>query len=333
MKDTSPRILLTGATGFIGSHLLRELLAGGYAVEALRRADSALDLVADLADRVRWHEGDVRDIPSLEAALTGIDTIIHAAALVSFQPGDAERLRATNQVGTANLVNVALACGVRRFIHVSSVAALGRKGGLVAPPVDESARIHEAPAPTAYARSKYQAEREIWRGQAEGLSVAALYPAIVLGEGRWTEGTAAFFPFIERQYGYYPTGGSGFVDVKDVARAVRIVLERDRDGDRFLLSAANLTYRELFTLIARAMGVAPPARRLPVWLGGLLWRAEALRARLRGEQAMVTRETVASARQFLYYDASRSVEQLGLSYTPIPATIERTASAWHARRG
>lgn len=331
MKHTSRRILLTGATGFVGSHLLRALVESGYAAEALRRADSRLDLVADVADQVRWHTADIRDISTLEDALAGVDTVIHSAALVSFQARDAARLRAINQEGTANLINVSLALGVRRFIHLSSVAALGRKPGPAAQGIDESVRIHEAPAPTAYGRSKYQAEREIWRGQAEGLSVAALYPSVILGEGRWTEGTAALFPFVQRNFGYYPRGGFGFVDVRDVARAALAVLERDRDGDRFLLNAENLSYRELFTYIARALGSPPPARALPGWLGGLLWRAEALRARLLGQEALLTRETVQTAQQVLCYDNRRSVEELALTYTPIRETVERTARAWCAQ--
>ncbi len=326
-----PLIFLTGATGFLGSSLLRALLHAGHTVRALRRADSRLDLVAEVADQVEWVEGDVLDVPSLEDALIGVDTVVHAAALVSFDPADERRLMEVNCTGTANVVNAALFNGVRRLVHISSVAALGRKSQLE--PIDESARWQEEPGPTAYARSKFQAEREIWRGQAEGLSVASLYPSVILGAGRWGEGSPQLFPFIDRGFGFYPPGASGFVDVRDVATALLLVLRRDRDGDRFLINAENVAYRELFALIARSINRPIPGKRLRGWQTGLLWRLDRLRTLLSGQRALITRETAQTALLVHRYDNSLSVRELNLRYRPLEETIRETGWLYLAAKG
>ena len=211
--------MITGATGFAGSYVLRTLLEAGYtSLRALRRSTSRMDLVDDLAGRVQWYEGDLRDVFDLEAAMEGVDTVIHCAALVSFNPRDRDRLLKINRDGTANVVNAALTQGVRRLIYMSSVAALGKEEG--DKQVTERTKWEPNPSNTNYAISKFQAEREAWRGQAEGLSVACVYPTIILGAGFWDVGSAKMIAHADRGGTFYPGGATGVVDVRDVAQAV-----------------------------------------------------------------------------------------------------------------
>ncbi len=321
--ENQPLILITGATGFLGAYLIRRLLREGYALRSTYRPNSVFDLVGDLKDRITWVEADVENVFQLAEAMKGVDTVVHAAAMISFDPRDRKQLFRVNQTGTANVVNLALEHGVRRLIHISSVAALGRPKRDES--ISESHRWQEIPAPTYYGRSKFQAEREIWRGQAEGLSVAALYPSVILGAGRWTESTPQLFPLIDNGLTFFPSGRTGFVDARDVATAVVRVLERDVDGDRFLLNADNWTYQRLFGEIAQRLDRPTPKRRVASWQLSLLGRLSDFRTRLFGGNPLISHQKAQAIRTKWKYDNHQSVEALKLTYRPLDTTINDIA--------
>lgn len=321
-----PTLLLTGATGFVGAYVSRVLLRAGYPLRAIRRPNSNLDLLGKWSAQIEWVQADIQQVYELSEALEGVDTVIHMAALISFAKQDRKQLYRVNQYGTANLVNLALAGGVRRLIHLSSVAALGEPEREA--PLHEGNRWRERPAPTHYGQSKFQAEREIWRGQAEGLSVASIYPSIILGAGRWSEGTPNLFPILDGGLSVYPTGSNGFVDVRDVADTILTVLQRDQNGDRFLLNAANLTYQELFTEISQQIGSTPPRRKVAGWQATLFSRWEALRARFTSGEALLTPEQARLLQSKQQYNNQHSLEVLGIRYRPWQQTVLETAAAY-----
>lgn len=327
-----PAILITGATGFVGAYTARLLLARGYThLHAIRRPDSELDLLGDAAHHIQWHDADLLDYFSLEDAFAGIDTVIHSAALVSFLPKDKNRLMDINRGGTRHVIDAALHQGVRRVIHVSSVAALGRH--LDGRPITEASKWEDGPLVSHYSRSKFLAELELWRGQAEGLAVAAVYPSIILGAGRWQEGTAKLFAYAQGSPTFYPTGATGFVDVRDVAEAIVQVLVRDTDGDRFLLNAENRTYLQLLTDMTHALALPAPTRALPYTAARLLAAFDALRATLLGGKPLLTRETVLATYQRHEYDNQHSRTTLGITYRPLSQTIAQTAACFTATQG
>ena len=328
-KDTA--ILITGATGFVGSYVMRQLAAAGYhRLYGLRRTNSTLDLLGEIADQVSWRTADITDYFALEDAMEGIEVVIHCAALVSFQPSDKERLLSINRGGTRNVVNAALHREIKRLIYVSSVAALGRNtpGQLT----NEKSKWEDGPKVSQYSRSKFLAELEVWRGQAEGLSVAVLYPSIVLGGGRWDEGSVKLFDFAAGAPSFYPSGNTGVVDVRDVAQATRLVLERGEDGDAFLLNGSNISYQSLLQQMVSAFGHAPPAKRLPYTAARWLARLEAIRSFITRSAPLLTRETVQSTYQDLVYDSSQSEMVLGLRYHDLEQTIAETATLHQASR-
>lgn len=329
--DYHTPILITGATGFVGSYTARLLLEQGYTqVHALRRPGSEFTLLGAAADKITWHEAELEDYFSLEAALEGIDTVIHSAALVSFAPRDKEKLLSINRKGTQYLVDAALYQKVRRLVHVSSVAALGRNahGHLIS----EGSKWQDGPLVSNYSRSKFLAELEVWRGQEEGMSVAAVYPSIILGAGYWSEGTAKMFAYAQQSPPYYPSGSTGIVDVRDVAKAILLVMERDQKSDRFLLNGANISYRELFTQMTAALGVPPPRKSLPKWGALLLAQIEKIRTLFTGGTPLLTRETVQATYQNYVYDSRHSEEQLGMTYRDAETTIEETAALFKATK-
>lgn len=329
-EDSRPLYVVTGGTGLVGAYLLRYMVREGYRVRAIRRPGSRTDLTADVNDALSWVEGDLLDPLSLEDALAGADTVIHCAALVSFLPADAGQLLRVNRDGTANLVDAALYQRVRRLVHVSSVAALGRRSG--GEPIDEKTAWQYDPLAPRYSYSKFQAEREIWRGQAEGLSVAAVYPSLIFGSGWWKAGTNQLFAHADRELPFYPPGATGMVDVRDVARAILLLLARDRDGDRFLLNGENISYRALLEQIATALGRRAPRHPFRRWQAQLLLWAETLRSKITGRAPLITTETIRNSFQRYGYNNRHSCEELGLTYIPAAETIAETAAQYSASK-
>lgn len=329
--------LVTGATGALGMHIAADLLQAGRTVRGLCRASSDRSraeefLTRRLApsswqDRFDWLEGDVLDGFSLEDALaTGITRVYHAAALVSFHPKDAEDMMAINRDGTANLVDAMLHVGTPELVHISSVAALGRKPG---EPVHEDTPYEDGPEVTPYGRSKHMAEREAWRGAAEGLKVLAVHPVIILGEGDYTRSSAALFPLVAQGLGWYPTGENGFVSASDVASASRQLADAAAWGERFVLCAENRSYHWVLSTIARGFGKPAPNKALKGWMTGLGWRAAAIAEKITGKRAVLTRESVSNTAKVHHY-ASDKLEQFlpGWQYESIEQVILDTATAY-----
>lgn len=325
------RVLVTGATGLVGSYIARLLAAADdYEVRATRRPTSSAELLGEAAGRIDWVTGDLRELAVQDEALDGVSAVVHAAGLVSYRPEDSDLLREVNVGITRDLVNAALAGGVEHFVHLSSIAAISPSDALAV--VDESDRGFAADeSTTRYARSKYAAELEVWRGCEEGLPVAILNPSVVLGAGRWDGSSCRLFGWVDGGQRFYPPGSTGYVDVRDVAAFAKTCLDEGLTGQRFVLNAANLTYRAFFESVASALRVAPPATEVNAWQAELAWRAEAVRSRVLGRSPLLTKESARRSLTAKRYDAARS-EAVGAHYRPISATIEETARAYRATR-
>lgn len=320
-------VLLTGATGFLGRRIALALTDRKLRLRVLVRETSDTTALENLGPNVEIVTGDLNDPESLLAACTDVETIIHTAAFVSFQTTDRERLLFVNGEGTANLVNMALEVGVRRLIHLSSVAVLNRRDG--GPVVTIAERWPEERPNTSYAESKFAAEREVWRGQAEGLEVAVLYPTHMLGAGDWEhEHAPRLWRMAAKERGFYPTGTTGFVDIRDVVDATLFVLDRDTDGDRFLLNAVNWTWKEALTRIANSISAKPPKMRVLPWQSALLWPIELLRSKMSGSKPMITRESHQNVQADFRYDGSAYTDASGKKYRDVGACVEEVGAAY-----
>ena len=337
--------LVTGATGIVGTPLVVKLLSQGQTVRALHRPSSDRDRVEqavresdpDSLSRLEWVEGDVTDQTSLEDALEGVTRVFHCAALVSFHSADREALRHINAEGTANLVNAMLHCGTPRLVHVSSVAALGKKAGQ---PTDESTLFEEQPGTSAYARSKHRAEMEAFRGAVEGLSggLVVVNPTVILGPGDFRRSSSALFRVLDRGLSWYPVGSGGYVGANDVAEVcVRLADSEARDA-RFVLCAEHRTHQDVMSTIATALGRPAPTRAVKPWIAGLAWRVVWVVERLTGRRSMISRESLTSGSEHQRYDGSRIVQVLkdlgqAWEYTPIDDVIQSTVQAYRRQRG
>lgn len=324
-------IFVTGATGLIGSHIVRRLLADGRSVTALYRPENGYGLLSDIADRLTWHEGDVLDIPSLEAAIRPGNDVVHCAAIVSFLPKDRNRMEQVNVEGTANVVNVCLKVGIRKLAFLSSVAALGRpeqKGDVPAAQpivVTEDQKWQESPLNSAYAKTKYRAELQVWRGSAEGLPVVIVNPSIVLGVGDWTRSSSQLIKYAYDEKRFYTDGDINYVDVLDVADAIAKLLYSDVVAQRFILNAGTLPYRDFLSQLAQALGKRPPTSRVSPGLANVLWRIEAVRAYLTGKAPLITRETAQSASHRYQYPGGAIAQAIAFQYRSLEETLTRIA--------
>jgi len=336
--------LVTGATGIVGMPVVVKLLSQGQNVRALHRPTSVRARVEaavrtvnpESLSRLEWVEGDLTDQASLEDALEGVTRVFHCAALVSFHADDRDVLRRINAEGTANLVNAMLHCQTSRLIHVSSVAALGRKAGQ---PTDESTLFEEQPGTSAYARSKHRAEMEAFRGAVEGLpgGVVVVNPTVILGPGDYRRSSSALFRVLDRGLSWYPTGSGGYVGSDDVAEVCVRLADSDVRDARFVLCAEHRTHQEVMGLIADALGRPRPSRAVRGWMAGLVWRMVRVYELLTGRRSMISRESLASGKEHQRYDGTlilRTLAEMGQTwaYTPIPDVIASTAQAYRLNR-
>jgi nucleoside-diphosphate-sugar epimerase len=323
-------IFLTGGTGFIGSYILAELVRGGYAVRALRRERPVPSyLPREIADKVEWVSGDILDVSLLNEEVRGCDRIIHAAALVSFHPEERRKLFSLNIEGTANLVNAALENNIPDFVYISSVSALGKPNTGI--PVNEEKKWEDSAQETHYAVSKYRAELEVWRGMGEGLSPLIINPSTVLGYGDWNRGSCAIFKSVYQEFPWYAKGGNGFVDVEDLAMAVVRLMAVPIRNERFIVSAENRSFRDLFNCIADGFGKKRPSMEATPFLAGLAWRAEKLKSLFTGNRPLLTKETATIARKTSLYDNSKMLKVLpGFHYRPLEDSIENACARYLA---
>jgi nucleoside-diphosphate-sugar epimerase len=321
------KAFVTGATGFLGSYLTKELLRQGHEVSALKRPNSDLSLLGDAANQVRWHEGDITDILSLEEAMEGAELVYHAAAMLAFGGNSFQKMLKINVEGTANVVNVALSLGVKKLLYVSSITALGKSKDNS--PIDESGDWETAPMESQYGHTKYLGELEIWRGIAEGLDAVIINPSTILGAGRWADGSIQIFHQVARGVPFYPTGSNGFVDVRDVVRVAIMLMDSPAtSGERYVINAVNRSFKELMTQIATELGQKPPAIPVTDFWKTISIGYDKVRSLLTGSEAVITREVLSISSHPYTYNDSKLRETLGFSYLPFEQTINETVAAY-----
>ncbi|UYQ92744.1 NAD-dependent epimerase/dehydratase family protein [Chitinophaga horti] len=323
-------ILVTGASGFLGSHLVRQLVQAGKPVKALYRKAIPVQL-QDVQDRVQWVKGDVLDMPALEEVMEGVTEVYHCAAVVSFNPIYKKEMLKINIEGTANVVNLCIDFNVRKLVHVSSVASLGRAKEMQQ--ISEENVWEESKNNSAYAQSKHYSEIEVWRGIAEGLEAVIVNPSIILGSGYWGDGSGALLKNAWKEFPFYTEGINGFVDVEDVVKAMIMLMDSDVKSQRFVLSADNWSYRDLFTTMAQALNKKPPHIAAKPWMAALVWRIEKVKSFFTGKPALITKETARTAQLKVFYNSDKIVRMLpGFQFKPLEQTIHEISAAYLAQQ-
>jgi nucleoside-diphosphate-sugar epimerase len=262
--------------------------------------------------------------------MEGISELYHCAGLVSFDPSDISQLYKINVEGTANVVNAALDAGISKMVHVSSVAALGRirKHELIT----EKMQWTKETSNSTYGHSKYLGEMEVWRGIAEGMDAVIVNPVIILGPGDWNEGSTKLFKSVYEGFPWFTQGTTGFVDVEDVAKSMRMLMKSTVTAEKFILSEGDHSYEEVLRLIAEAFNKPAPSKKVTPVLSKLVWRIESLRSLFTGKKPLITRETSLTAMAEVHFDNSKLLKALpDFNYTPLEETIRNTARALTVR--
>jgi nucleoside-diphosphate-sugar epimerase len=313
------KILVTGGAGLVGNELIKQLLEVGENVKAIYHS-SPISISHPSLSVVQC---DILDISMLEEVMEGITHVYHAAALVSYDPRDRHQLLKINIEGTANIVNACLNKGVDKLVHVSSVAALGRiRNGEM---VTEKMMWTEETSNSVYGKSKYYGEMEVWRGTAEGLKAVIVNPSLIMGGDNWESGSSAIFKNAYNEFPWYTDGVTGIVDVRDVARAMILLMNSSISSERFIISGENLSYKELFTMMANCFGKKPPTRKVNHFLAEMVWRMEFIKSRLTGKKNLLTKETARTAQANVFFDNQKILNAFpGFHFTKIKDTIEFT---------
>ena len=320
-------ILVTGGAGLLGKELITQLLLQGKKVRAIYNNTALPDFHSPDLTQVQCN---ILDVVGLEEAMTGIEQVYHCAAIVSFNPKKKKVMFTVNIEGTANVVNAALDACVKKLVQVSSVAALGRirENEMI----NETMQWSEETSNSNYGQSKYLSEMEVWRGVGEGLNAVIVNPVIILGPGDWSAGSSQIFKTVNNEFPWYTEGTSGYVDVRDVAKVMILLMESDITAERFIVSAENRSYRDVFNLIATAFGKKPPHKKVTPFLAKLVWRLEKIKSRLTGNEPLVTKETTATAMAKVNFDNSKLLKALpGFTYRSIENTITYTCAAFQQK--
>ena len=320
-------ILVTGGAGLLGKELIGQLLLQGKKVRAVYNKTAIPDFNSSNLTQVQCN---ILDVVGLEEAMQGIDQVYHCAAIVSFNPKMKREMFTINIEGTANVVNAALDAGVKKMLQVSSVAALGRIRE--DEPINETMNWTEETSNSHYGQSKYLAEMEVWRGIGEGLNAVIVNPVLILGAGDWNGGSSKIFKSVYEEIPWYTDGTTGFVDVRDVAKAMIQLMDSDINAERFILSAENRTFQNVFNLIAKAFGKKEPYKKVTPTLEKIVWRLESIKSRFTRKEPLITKETAATAMAKVNFDNSKLKKALpGFTYRSIEETITDTCAAFQQK--
>ena len=323
-------ILVTGGTGLVGSHLLLHLAKNHDSVRAIHRKGSNLQNVekvfsyyeensTELFQKIDWTLADINDISALENAFSDVQYVYHAAAMISFDPGDFNKLMKTNTEGTANVVNLCLKNSIQKLCYVSTTGTIGKSANGTT--VDEESEWSDSHI-NVYAQSKYDAEMEVWRGSQEGLSVVMVNPGVILGPGFWNIGTGALFRTANKGYRYYPPGGTGFISVHDVVRMMTLLMHSRIQNQRYIAVAQNLTFQEILSRICPLLGKSKPSKKLKYWqleigrLADIVWNF------FTGAGRKITRAAIYSLKHRDDYSNEKARKDLDFEFEPLEEVIE-----------
>ena len=307
-------ILVTGGTGFLGAELLKQLTDRGLAVRALRREKSKIPALIQHNTLIEWFNADINEPATLEEAFENVTQVYHCAAFVSLSSKHKKQLFHVNIDGTSNLVNLCMEHNCR-LLHVSSVAALGiaKKDNQI---TEKNFWEYDSKA-HAYGLSKYEGEMEVWRGIKEGLNAVIVNPSIIIGKNAGFEGSGAIFKLVKDGFSFYTNGASGFVAVEDVAKSMILLMDAEVSGERYIISAGNLHYKDLFTEIANGFGVKAPTKEAKPWMLGLAWRALKIASLFSKQDPSITKDTARSSITLSYYNNNKVIEQTGITFKPV----------------
>jgi dihydroflavonol-4-reductase len=296
-------VAVTGASGIVGSVIVETLNDEKFSVRRVVRPDT-----------------DILDMAGLIKAFEGVDAVVHAAGLVSFNPRSKKKIFDVNVEGTRNVVNACLANGTKKLVHISSVAALGRhRAGTM---VNEDSKWVPGMAVSDYAQSKYLSELEVFRGMEEGLRVSVVNPSVVLAAGDGRRSSSLLFGYVWREGRLYTDFLLNYVDARDVSRIVVHLLREDFNGERFIASGGSADAKKIFSGVARRFQKRAPSIAVPKSFAQTAAWIEEFRSAIIGSEPMISRQSLRASREGVFFDNSKAKKILGLEFQTLDNTLD-----------
>ncbi|WP_103865076.1 NAD-dependent epimerase/dehydratase family protein [Aquimarina sp. I32.4] len=329
-------ILVTGATGLVGTHLLVKLVQEKKQVRALYRTETKKEHAKKvfssyfakeaqhLFDTIEWVHTNINDVPSLTEAFEGITHVYHCAAVISFNPSDYKKLRKVNIEGTANVVNMCLSNNVEKLCYVSSIATLG--DNLTNAAINEKSEWNPEVFNSVYAITKYGAEMEVWRGVQEGLNAVIVNPGIIIGPGFFDGGSGYLFKRIYNGMNYYTTGTTGYIAIQDVIDIMHRLMQGSQTHQRYILVGQNLSYKSAFTMIAKALNKPAPKKKASPLLMKIAYYLQRIGHLLFRTNQSIFKSSIRSAFSTKHYNSDKITKELSYNFTSIEKSINETAS-------
>jgi dihydroflavonol-4-reductase len=325
------KVLVTGATGFIGGNVARQLVREGYSVRALVRKNSSLKALEGLDLDIAL--GDLLDRSSLEKALEGCQALFHVAAVYTFWSRDPQIIYRTNVQGTENILAAARTQRVRKIIYTSSESVVGIDEGCLVG--DETMQNSLRRIPSDYKKSKFMAEQLVFAQCRQGLPAVVVNPTTPIGvyDVKPTPTGGIVVSYLEGRMFACVNTGLNIIDVEDVARGHILALEKGRLGERYLLGNRNVTLREIFALLEKITGIKAPRFNIPIGLALCAgYIDDVVEAKILRRRPGIPLAAVKAARHFRHFDCSKAVMELGLPQTPIETAFTK-AVRWFRENG
>jgi dihydroflavonol-4-reductase len=323
-------ILVTGGTGLVGAHLLYHLIKENETIRAIYRSEEKIKAVqkvfsyytddTSLIQKIEWFKADITDIPAMIPAFVGIEKVYHCAAFISFNPKDYKEMRKVNIHGTAIIVNLSIDAKIKKLCFVGSIASVG--DSLNGQLITEENEWNKELDNSGYSITKFGAEMEVWRASQEEVEVVIVNPGIILGSGFWTSGSGKLFSQVYKGFKYFTEGITGFVGVKDVVKAMVLLMDSEIKNERFILVSENKTYKEVFFLIADAFGLKRPSKKIKVWQTNLFWRASSFIAVFTKKAPLLSKYSAKSAHEVSEYSSGKLKKILNFKFEEIQIVVK-----------
>lgn len=331
-------ILVTGSTGLLGSHLLIELTQHHSKIRASFRNNEKIKGVEKLfrfyfnndADtyfqKIEWVHCDLLNLGQLDGLFQGVDYVYHCSGKVSFYKSDFGACFRNNREVTANVVNFCLSSNVKKLCYVSSTAAIGSNLNGSTTEVD---KWENGKTISGYSVSKFSAEKEVWRGIEEGLNAVIINPCVILGPGDWNDSSLTIFKTANKGISFYPSGRNAIVDARDVAKAMRLLMDSTIHSERYLCTGVNITFHDLFSKLCLKFGNKAPSILVPRWLTIFVAFFSETFSRISGKKLGISIETAYSAYKSIEYDNSKLKNAIDIEFHTLEETIDNAIAFKH----
>lgn len=326
-------ILVTGGTGLVGAHLLYHLIKNDENIRAIYRSEKKIEKVKEvfslytdddsLISKIEWFKADITQVPAMILAFKDVTHVYHCAAFISFNPKDYREMRKVNIHGTAIIVNLSIDAKIKKLCFVGSIAAVG--DSITGDLITEDCEWNKEADNSGYSITKFGGEMEVWRASQERVEVVIVNPGVILGSGFFNSGSGKLFSQVNNGFKYYTEGVTGFVGVKDVVKAMILLMNSDVKNQRYILVSENKSFKEVFFAMAAALGKKPPSIKIKPWQTAIFWRVAWVISKLTRKAPFLSKYSARSAHSISKYSSEKIEKSLDFQFQKVAPIIKEVS--------